>query len=58
VRASDYSIIADIIRSMPKAFGLRNKVSLHFAEKLQSLHQRFNKDMFLQACGYTPEDAE
>lgn len=54
--ASDYAAIADIIRSLPQAFGLRNKVASHFAERLQQRHQRFRKKLFLEACGYTEEE--
>lgn len=58
MRASDYSTVADIIRTLPQAFGLRNKVAMHFAGKFHQLSQRFNRAKFLVACGFTQEDEE
>lgn len=58
MKASDYQIVADIIRRLPNAFGLRNTVAKHFAEELAKLSPRFKKDVFLATCGYKPEEDE
>jgi hypothetical protein len=56
--ASDYQTIADIIRTLPHAFGLRNRVAEHFAEKFQQSSQRFRRTLFLKECGHNPEEEE
>jgi hypothetical protein len=58
MKASDYQTIADIIRTLPHAFGLRNRVAEHFAERLGNQSQRFRKTLFLKECGHNPEDEE
>ena len=58
MRSGEFRKIADIIRTLPKAFGLRNTVAKHFADRLKAEYQRFDTKQFLEACGFTEESDE
>lgn len=51
MKVADYELVAETIRGL-KNQGMRNGIALHFAERLHQNNQRFNKDKFLQACGF------
>ena len=55
MKPADYQAIAEIIRSLEKTHGLRDKVAEHFSERLWQNNSRFNKRKFLEAAGFTEQ---
>jgi len=55
MKPKDYQAIAEIIRSLEKNHGLRDKVAEHFSERLWQNNSRFNKAKFLKATGFSEQ---